>query len=31
MKNKMKNIWRWLLEIQEQVNDIQSKQMFGKF
>jgi len=30
MKNKLKNIFQWLLEIQEQVNEIQSKQIFGK-
>jgi len=26
----IKKIWRWLLEVQQTVNEIQSKQMFGK-
>jgi hypothetical protein len=26
----IKKIWRWLLEVQQTVDKIQSKQMFGK-
>lgn len=31
MKNQIKKIIQWLLEVQNEVNEIQSKQMFGKF
>jgi|688.fasta_scaffold39632_2 hypothetical protein len=31
MKNQIKKIIRWFLEVQNEVNEIQSKQMFGKF
>jgi hypothetical protein len=31
MKNQIKKIILWLLEVQNEVNEIQSKQMFGKF
>jgi hypothetical protein len=31
MKNKIKKIIQWFLEVQNEVNEIQSKQMFGKF
>jgi hypothetical protein len=31
MKNQIKKIIQWLMEVQNEVNEIQSKQMFGKF
>ena len=31
MKNQIKKIIQWFLEVQNEVNEIQSKQMFGKF
>jgi hypothetical protein len=31
MKNQIKKIIQWLLEVQNEANEIQSKQMFGKF
>lgn len=31
MKNQIKKIIQWLFEVQNEVNEIQSKQMFGKF
>ena len=31
MKNQIKKIIRWFLDVQNEVNEIQSKQMFGKF
>lgn len=31
MKNKIKKIIQWLFEVQNEVNEIQSKQIFGKF
>lgn len=27
---KIKKIWKWLLEVQQIISEIQSKQMFGK-
>lgn len=31
MKNKIKKILQWLIEVQSKVNKIQKQQMFGKF
>ena len=31
MKNQIKKIIQWLMEVQNEVNEIQSKQIFGKF